>query len=193
MGNPFDIRSLSALEVLDSRGRPTVAVSITLGDGSVGAAGVPSGASTGTREAVELRDGDPTRFSGAGVLQAVGHVNGEIAELLQGRSWSSLSEVDAAMIELDGTPNKARLGANAIVGVSMALARALAVSAGKPLHAWLPGFGAPARLPVPELQRAQRRRARAERSGLPGVHDLSARCAVARRGGACRARRCTRR
>ena len=151
MGSPFDIRSLSALEVLDSRGRPTVAASITLGDGSVGVAGVPSGASTGTREAVELRDGDKTRFSGAGVLQAVGHVNGEIAELLQGRSWSSLSDVDAAMIELDGTPNKARLGANATVGTSMALARALAVSAGKPLHAWLPAFGAPARMPVPNF------------------------------------------
>ena len=101
--------------------------------------------------AFELRDGDQTRFSGAGVQQAVGHVNGEIAGLLQGRSWRSLNDVDAAMIELDGTPNKARLGANAIVGTSMALARALAVSAGKPLHAWLPAFGAPARMPVPNF------------------------------------------
>lgn len=147
----FDVRSLSALEILDSRGRPTLAVSITLGDGSTSDAGVPSGASTGTREAVELRDGDHARFGGAGVQQAVGHVNGEIADLLCGRSWSSLSDVDAAMIDLDGTPNKARLGANAIVGTSMALARALATSAGNPLFAWLPGFGAPPRLPVPNF------------------------------------------
>ena len=90
----FDVRSLSALEILDSRGRPTLAVSITLGDGSMGDAGVPSGASTGTREAVELRDGDRTRFAGAGVQQAVGHVNGDIAGLLKGRSWSSLDEAD---------------------------------------------------------------------------------------------------
>ncbi len=147
----FDVRSLSALEVLDSRGRPTLAVTITLGDGATSKAGVPSGASTGTREAVELRDGDHARFGGAGVQQAVGHVNGEIADLLCGRSWSSLSDVDAAIIDLDGTPNKARLGANAIVGTSMALARALATSAGKPLFAWLPGFGASPRLPVPNF------------------------------------------
>ena len=147
----FDVRSLSALEILDSRGRPTLAVSITLGDGSTSDAGVPSGASTGTREAVELRDGDHARFGGAGVQHAVGHVNGEIADLLRGRSWSSLSDVDAAMIDLDGTPKKARLGANAIIGTSMALARALASSAGKPLFAWLPGFGAPPRLPVPNF------------------------------------------
>ena len=147
----FDVRALSALEVLDSRGRPTVAVSITLGDGSAGTAGVPSGASTGTREAVELRDGDRARFSGAGVLKAVGHVNGEIADLLQGRSWSSLDEADSAMIDLDGTENKARLGANAIVGTSMALARALAVAAGKPLYASLPAFGVPARMPIPNF------------------------------------------
>jgi enolase len=147
----FDIRSLTALEVLDSRGRPTLAVRITLDDGSTGTSGVPSGASTGTREAVELRDGDPTRFSGAGVLRAVDHVDTEIADLLRGRSWSSLAEVDAAMVALDGTANKARLGANAIVGTSMALARALAASADRPLHAWLPGFGVPARVPVPSF------------------------------------------
>ena len=83
----LDVRSLSALEVLDSRGRPTVAVSIALADGSTGSSGVPSGASTGTREAAELRDGNPTRFGGAGVLRAVGNVNDEIADLLRGRSW----------------------------------------------------------------------------------------------------------
>jgi enolase len=147
----FDVRSLAAQEILDSRGRPTVFVSVALGDGATGTAGVPSGASTGTREAVELRDGDRARFGGAGVQQAVGHVNGELTDLLRGRSWSSLAEVDAAMIDLDSTPNKARLGANAIVGTSMALARALAVSSGQPLHAWLPNFGAPARLPVPNF------------------------------------------
>ncbi|MEO7058761.1 MAG: phosphopyruvate hydratase [Lapillicoccus sp.] len=145
----FDISSVSALEILDSRGRPTLQTTVTLSDGTVAVAGVPSGASTGTREAVELRDGDPTRFGGSGVLTAVAHVNGEIAELLKGRAWESLAAVDEAMATADGTPTKARLGANATVGVSMALARALAASSGQPLHQWLPSFGAPPRLPVP--------------------------------------------
>jgi enolase len=143
------IASVSALEILDSRARPTLSVTLALADGTTTTAGVPSGASTGTREAVELRDGDGARFGGAGVLTAVGNVNGEIADLLQGRTFDSLAEVDAAMIDLDGTPNKARLGANAIVGTSMALARALATSAGQELFEWLPGFGASHRLPVP--------------------------------------------
>ncbi len=145
----FTYRSVQALEILDSRGRPTVSVSVVLGDGSSAVAGVPSGASTGSREAVELRDGDPTRFAGAGVLTAVGHVNGEIAEHLSSRPWESLAEVDAVLAALDGTPTKARLGANALVGVSMATARALAASEGRQLFEWLPGFGQPARLPVP--------------------------------------------
>jgi enolase len=145
----FEITQLHALEVLDSRGRPTLTVAVTLADGTVAEAGVPSGASTGTREAVELRDGDPARFGGAGVTQAVGHVNDEIATALIGRSWSEFGDVDQAMRDLDGTPNKARLGANAIIGTSMAIARALAASAGKPLHEWLPGFGQSPRLPVP--------------------------------------------
>ncbi|OFE15269.1 phosphopyruvate hydratase [Humibacillus sp. DSM 29435] len=145
----FEIASLSALEILDSRSRPTLSVTVELAGGPKVSAGVPSGASTGTREAVELRDGDPARFSGAGVSKAVGNVNGEIAQHLLGRSLDSLVEADEAMQALDGTPNKARLGANAIVGVSMALARALAAADGQPLHAWLPGFGQPARLPVP--------------------------------------------
>ncbi len=145
----FEIASLSALEILDSRSRPTLSVTVELAGGPKVSAGVPSGASTGTREAVELRDGDPARFSGAGVSKAVGNVNGEIAQHLLGRSLDSLAEADEAMQTLDGTPNKARLGANAIVGVSMALARALAAADGQPLHAWLPGFGQPARLPVP--------------------------------------------
>ncbi|HEX7462678.1 MAG TPA: phosphopyruvate hydratase [Dermatophilaceae bacterium] len=145
----FEISGVSALEILDSRGRPTLQTTVTLTDGTTAVAGVPSGASTGTREAVELRDGDATRFGGSGVLTAVGNVNGEIAHLLRGQRWESLGSVDEAMVGADGTPTKARLGANATVGVSMALARALAASEGQSLHAWLPGFGQPARMPVP--------------------------------------------
>jgi len=145
----FEIQGVQAIEILDSRGRPTLMVTTTLADGTVAEAGVPSGASTGTREAVELRDGDPARFGGAGVSMAVEHVNAEINEGLAGKTWTDLAEVDQAMRDLDGTPNKARLGANAIIGTSMALARALAVSAGKPLYEWLPGIGQTPRLPVP--------------------------------------------
>jgi enolase len=144
-----DFSDVSAIEILDSRGKPTVQVSVTLADGSSGTAGVPSGASTGTREAVELRDGDAARFGGSGVLTAVGNVNGEIADLLKGRSWDSLADVDSAVIAADGTPNKARFGANAILGVSIATARAMAASAGQPVYEWLPGFGQPKRMPVP--------------------------------------------
>jgi len=145
----FKIDNASAIEVLDSRGRPTLIVTVKLGDGTVAEAGVPSGASTGTREAVELRDHDPARFSGLGVRNAANNVNTEIRAMLSGRSWESLAEVDQAMRDLDGTANKARLGANALVGTSMAVARALAVSAGKPLYESLPGFGQAKRLPVP--------------------------------------------
>src|SRR5664280_148240 len=145
----FEIQGVQAFEILDSRGRPTLMVTATLADGTMAEAGVPSGASTGTREAVELRDGDPARFGGAGVSMAVGHVNAEINEGLAGKTWTDLVEVDQAMRDLDGTPNKARLGANAIIGTSMALARALSVSAGKPLYEWLPGIGQTPRLPVP--------------------------------------------
>jgi enolase len=145
----FEVSSVSALEILDSRGRPTLQTTVTLSDGTIAVAGVPSGASTGTREAVELRDGDTTRFGGSGVLTAVANVNGEIADLLKGRAWESLAAVDEAMVAADGTPTKARLGANATVGVSMALARALAASSGQSLHEWLPSFGAPPRIPVP--------------------------------------------
>jgi enolase len=160
----FAITDLSALEILDSRGRPTLAAAIRLGDGTQARAGVPSGASTGSREAVELRDGDKARYQGLGVLGAVAAVNTELTDLLRGRAWSALAEVDQAMIDLDGTPDKSRLGANAVVGVSTALARALAVSAGVPLWRWLapdgerrcehrPGSGClgvpPARRPLP--------------------------------------------
>ena len=145
----FEISDVAALEILDSRGRPTLQTTLTLSDGTIAVAGVPSGASTGTREAVELRDGDKTRFGGSGVLTAVSNVNGEIADLLKGRKWESLATVDEAMVAADGTPTKARLGANATVGVSMALARALAAASGQDLHEWLPGFGQPPRMPVP--------------------------------------------
>ena len=147
----FDVADLSALEILDSRGRPTLAVTIRLADGTTARAGVPSGASTGSREAVELRDGDKARYEGRGVLTAAANVNGEIAGLLRGRSWGSLAEADQAMIALDATPDKSRLGANATVGVSMALARALAAAAGMPLWQWLVPGGVTPSLPVPHF------------------------------------------
>ncbi|MCU4186247.1 phosphopyruvate hydratase [Acidiferrimicrobium sp. IK] len=137
------------MEILDSRGRPTLEVTVQMTDGAPGRAGVPSGASTGTREAVELRDGDPARFRGAGVLGAVSHVRTELAKLVLGRTWAGLDELDAAMRELDGTETKSRLGANSIVGVSMAAARAMAASDGVALYRWLPGDGP--RLPVPHF------------------------------------------
>lgn len=145
----LSFKRVRALEILDSRGRPTLSVTVELADGVVASAGVPSGASTGTREAVELRDGDKARFGGAGVLNAVGHVNGEIADFLVGRSFGSLAEVDEGLAGLDATPNKSRLGANALVGVSMATARAAALAEGRELFEWLPGLGAEQRLPVP--------------------------------------------
>ena len=147
----FDVTDVSALEILDSRGRPTLAVSVRLADGTTARAGVPSGASTGSQEAVERRDGDPARYEGRGVLGAVASVNGELADLLRGRPWASLAEADQAMIDLDGTANKSRLGANATVGASMALARALAASAGLPLWRWLTPEGVTASLPVPHF------------------------------------------
>lgn len=147
----FDVTGLEALEILDSRGRPTLAVTVTLADGTTARAGVPSGASTGSREAAELRDGDKARYGGRGVLKAAANVNDEIAGLLRGRSWNSLAEADQAMIGLDGTPDKSRLGANATVGTSMALARALAASAGTPLWQWLTPDGVTASLPVPHF------------------------------------------
>jgi enolase len=146
----FVISTLTAGEVLDSRGRPTVQVTAVLADGTVVEAGVPSGASTGTREAVELRDGDPARYQGLGVLTAVANVNGEIADAVQGRSFDSTADLDAALIELDGTPTKSRLGANALVGVSMAAARASARSRGLELWQSLDPAGVP-RLPVPHF------------------------------------------
>ncbi|HEU0119800.1 MAG TPA: phosphopyruvate hydratase [Bryobacteraceae bacterium] len=143
------IQSLHAWEILDSRGRPTLAVEAALSDGTAAQAQVPSGASTGTHEAVELRDGDPQRYAGKGVLRAASHVNTEIAALLQGKNAEDQAAVDRAMIELDGTPQKSRLGANALLGVSCAVARAVSVSRREPLFQTL-SLGAP-RLPVPMI------------------------------------------
>ena len=145
------IDELSAVEILDSRAHPTLAVTVTLPGGASARAGVPSGASTGSREARELRDSDGARFGGLGVRQAVGHVNGEIATALHGRAFADLAELDRALIELDGTPDKARLGANAIVGVSMAAARAIAVAGGQPLWRSLAPASVAPRLPVPHF------------------------------------------
>jgi len=130
------ITRIHGREILDSRGNPTVEVELALDGGATGRAAVPSGASTGTREALELRDGDKKRYGGKGVAKAVGHVNGEIAAALTGRSADQRA-IDAQMIALDGTPNKGRLGANAMLGVSMALARAAAAAGRIPLYVHL--------------------------------------------------------
>ena len=137
-------------EILDSRGNPTVEVDVFLDSGARGRAAVPSGASTGSREAVELRDADPTRFLGRGVSQAVQHVNGEISQTLVGMAAVAQAKVDAALIRLDGTDNKSRLGANAILGASLAVAKAAAANAGLPLHSYLGGPNA-RDMPVPQI------------------------------------------
>ncbi len=142
------IDNIHAREILDSRGNPTVEVEVTLEDGSFGRAGVPSGASTGAHEALELRDGDKKRYGGKGVKKAVGHVNDEIASALLGMDALDQGAVDRAMIELDGTPHKEKFGANAILGVSLATARAAAESCDLPLFRYLGGAAAN-RLPVP--------------------------------------------
>lgn len=148
---PVTFSSVSALEVLDSRGRPTVSVRMALSDGREVRAGVPSGASTGSREATELRDGDAGRYGGRGVSRATSNVKGPIADALIGRAFGTLEQVDAELIRLDGTPDKSRLGANAIVGVSMAAARAFAVESQQPLWHWLTPDGVRPRLPLPHF------------------------------------------
>lgn len=137
-------------EVLDSRGNPTVEVEATLDDGSFGRAVVPSGASTGAFEAVELRDGDANRYQGKGVMRAVDHVNKECAEAVIGMDAFDQRALDAALIAVDGTPNKGSLGANAILGVSLAVARAAAQSAGLELYSYLGGVNGHT-LPVPMM------------------------------------------
>jgi len=148
-GRPL-IESVRGREVLDSRGNPTVAVAVATSFGAVEEALVPSGASTGAHEAVEKRDGDPKRYGGKGVLKAVAAVNEIIGPAIEGMDATAQREIDRAMIELDGTPNKANLGANALLGVSLAVARAAAVSLGVPLYKYLGGPSA-STLPVPMM------------------------------------------
>ncbi len=144
------ILDITAREILDSRGNPTIEVDVVLEDGAMGRAAVPSGASTGAHEAVELRDGDPKRYGGKGVLKAVEAVNGEIYEALVGLDATQQVDIDAMLIDLDGTPNKSRLGANAILGVSLAVAHAAADSLGMPLYRYIGGTSARV-LPVPMM------------------------------------------
>jgi enolase len=144
------ITEVKALEVLDSRGNPTVAVDVVLESGAIGSAMVPSGASTGSREAIELRDGDKSRYLGKGVTKAVANVNGELRSAVLGLDAADQAGLDAKMIEVDGTDNKGRLGANALLGVSLAAARASAAEAGKPLYAYL-HQGGDFILPVPMM------------------------------------------
>lgn len=144
------IIDIFAREILDSRGNPTVEVDVTLEDGTMGRAAVPSGASTGAHEAVEKRDGDKSRYLGKGVLEAVASVNGELSEALIGEDATEQRAIDMMMIELDGTPNKGRLGANAILGVSLAMAKAAAEATSQPLYRYVGGTGARI-LPVPMM------------------------------------------
>jgi len=146
----FEIEDVMAREILDSRGNPTVEVEVTLDDGTVGRAAVPSGASTGVYEACELRDGDKDRYLGKGVLKAVENVNNEIAECLQGLNVLDQPSLDKILIELDGTPNKTRLGANAMLGTSLACARAASNVLGLPLYNYVGGCNAKT-MPVPMM------------------------------------------
>jgi enolase len=144
------IINITGIEILDSRGNPTVEADVFLADGSMGRAAVPSGASTGEHEAVELRDGDKERYGGKGVRNAVGHINQEIAAALKGHDATLQAKLDGIMKDLDGTPNKSRLGANAILAVSLAVARAAAAAQRAPLYRYLGGVGA-SLLPVPMM------------------------------------------
>jgi len=145
------ISNIKAREILDSRGNPTVEADVILSSGVMGRAIVPSGASTGSREALELRDGDPKRFLGKGVLKAVGHINGEIRSALLGKDPSNQVEIDNIMINLDGTENKSKFGANAILAVSMAVARAAAKEANVPLYRYLSNGADSFVMPVPMM------------------------------------------
>jgi enolase len=144
------IVDVHARQILDSRGNPTVEVDVTLDDGSMGRAAVPSGASTGAHEAVELRDGDKSRWGGKGVSKAIAAVNGEIAEAVVGLEGEDQAALDSVMIDLDGTENKGRLGANAILGVSLATAKAAADAIGLPLYRYVGGIDSNL-LPVPMM------------------------------------------
>jgi enolase len=147
----IEVKDISAFEILDSRAQPTISVVLELTSGAVGKSSVPSGASTGSHEAVELRDSDPTRYAGRGVLRAVEHINGKVADHLRGRDFASLADFDEALIKFDGTANKERIGANAIVGVSMAAGQAFAEAEGRSLWRSLTPTGVEPRLPVPHF------------------------------------------
>ena len=181
------IVDIHARQILDSRGNPTVEVDVTLEDGSMGRAAVPSGASTGAHEAVELRDGDKARWGGKGVEKAVQSVNGEIADALVGHDAEDQGEIDAAMIALDGTENKGRLGANAILGVSLAAAKA-AAECGE--AAALPLCRRGQRQPAAgaDDEHRQRRRACRQSDRFPGIHGDAGRRAELCRGAALRGR-----
>jgi enolase len=157
-------------EILDSRGNPTVECDVLLESGTMGRAAVPSGASTGSREAIELRDGDKSRYLGKGVLKAVEHINTEISEAVLGLDASEQAFLDKTLIDLDGTDNKSRLGANAMLAVSMAVARAAAEESGLPLYRYFGGMGR-MQMPVPDDERHQRWRARQQQPGYARVHD----------------------
>ena len=148
--SPFAIAGVQARQILDSRGNPTIEVDVTLASGAIGRAAVPSGASTGRFEAVELRDGDPRAYGGKSVLKAVRNVETEIAQAIAGLDSEDQRAFDLTLIELDGTKNKSRLGANAILGCSLAVAKAAAAQAGMPLYRWIGGVGAHV-LPVPMM------------------------------------------
>ena len=150
MKQMIEIVDVLGREILDSRGNPTVEVEVYLEDGTMGRAAVPSGASTGIYEACELRDGDPARYLGKGVSQAVEHVNTEIAEALIGTNVLDQVAIDKMLIDLDGTPNKTRLGANAILGASLACAKAAAAATGLSLYNYIGGVNAK-QLPVPMM------------------------------------------
>ena len=184
-----NIEKTNALEILDSRGNPTVSVTVVLSNGITATAGVPSGASTGIREAVELRDKDPKRYGGKGVLQAVANVNKVIAPKLKGKSPHAQKEIDDLMCKLDGTDTKAKLGANAILGASMAVCRAAALDAGVPLYAHHPEAvwreaQRTIRAAGADDERAQWRRPCHQQRGFPGIHALPDWRADVRRGAA---------
>ena len=179
-------------EILDSRGNPTIEVDVMLEDGSLGRAAVPSGASTGAHEAVELRDGDKTRYLGKGVRKAVDAVNGEIFDAIGGMDAEAQAKIDETMIALDGTPNKARLGANAILGVSLAVAKAAAAGE-RPAALSLCRRHRGAAPAGADDEHRQRRRARRQPDRLPGIHDHAGRRRELRRRRCAWASRCSRR
>ena len=168
------IEEVIAREVLDSRGNPTVEVEVYLDDGTIGRAIVPSGASTGAFEAVELRDGDESRYLGKGVLQAVSNVNDIIADEIIGMNPFDQPALDKLLNELDGTPNKGKLGANAILGVSLAVARAAAESLGLPIFQYIGGVNGKV-LPVPMMNILNGGKACGQQRGYPGIHGYAGR------------------